>query len=399
VPRVSVENHAKILTFSRLISGSTNRKLGSVGNSLTAHIPLLIGSLASALVCALLVATSNHHVRWTGDLPRSGPQKLHRLATPRVGGVGIAIGFVIALLATKFGTVAGQVIHAPLALIAALAIPFVAGLYEDLTKTFGATARLIATFIAAAIAFQWAGATMVRFEMPLLDAMLSSHAVAPLLFAMFCVGGIAHSFNLSDGLNGLLGGLALVACALIGAVARSHGDIHAYLCACALAGAVGGFLVFNFPRARIFAGDSGAYFIGTGVALLAILLVARNATITPWIAFAAVLYPFTDTTFAIVRRAIQRRPIMQPDAEHLHSLLVRKLTQHGQKSAHQLASLAIVSVAALFASIASLLSESSGAVMLVCAIFAVVYLVAWRACIDGGVEALPHSLAAPTKRE
>jgi UDP-N-acetylmuramyl pentapeptide phosphotransferase/UDP-N-acetylglucosamine-1-phosphate transferase len=226
----------------------------------------VIAFVSSALVAALLCLSARWHSRWTIDAPGSGPQKIHGNETPRVGGIAIAVGFVSALLLTKVGTTGGQAISQPIALIAALLVPFCAGLYEDITKTFGATMRLIATFIAAIIAHQLCGATMVRFDMPLLDAMLAASTVAPLLLTMFCVGGIAHAFNLSDGLNGLLGGLVIVACAVLGYVARAHGDVHIYLSACALAGATAGFLIFNFPRAKLFAGDSGAYFAGTAIA-------------------------------------------------------------------------------------------------------------------------------------
>jgi UDP-N-acetylmuramyl pentapeptide phosphotransferase/UDP-N-acetylglucosamine-1-phosphate transferase len=350
------------------------------GEALLAHIPTVIAFVSSALVAALLCLSARWHSRWTIDAPGSGPQKIHGNETPRVGGIAIAIGFVSALLLTKVGTTGGQAISQPIALIAALLVPFCAGLYEDITKTFGATMRLIATFIAAIIAHQLCGATMVRFDMPLLDAMLAASTVAPLLLTMFCVGGIAHAFNLSDGLNGLLGGLVIVACAVLGYVARAHGDVHIYLSACALAGATAGFLIFNFPRAKLFAGDSGAYFAGTAIALLAILLVARNANVTPWIAFVAVLYPFTDTTFSILRRAAQRRPIMQPDAEHLHSLLARKLRAGYIGAAHPIATLVIVCVTAIFSTLAVLFASSVAAVILCCVGFAATYVLAWFGC-------------------
>ncbi len=353
-----------------------------------AHIPTVIAFATSASIAALLCVTARWHSRWTTDIPGSGPQKLHADETPRVGGVAIALGFIAALLITKVGTTGGQAISQPIAFVAALLVPFFAGLYEDVTKTFGATMRLIATFIAAAIAHQLCGATMVRFDMPLLDAMLSASSIAPLLLTMFCVGGIAHAFNLSDGLNGLLGGLVLVACVVLGYVARAQGDVHVYLSACALAGATAGFLLFNFPRARLFAGDSGAYFVGTAIALLAILLVARNAAVTPWIAFVAVLYPFTDTTFAIIRRVAQRRPIMQPDAEHLHSLLARSLRPRYFGIAHPLAALLIVLTTAFFSLLAVAFANSVAGVILCCMGFAVTYVITWFSCVSMQRETL-----------
>jgi UDP-GlcNAc:undecaprenyl-phosphate/decaprenyl-phosphate GlcNAc-1-phosphate transferase len=361
-------------------------------NRLTAHIPTLIALFASAFIALLLCVTARWHGQWTSDSPASGPQKLHRRDTPRVGGVAIMISFVAALLVTKIGTDAGQAIAQPLGLIVALAVPFAAGLYEDVTQSFGVTMRLLATFVAALIAYYLCGAVMTRFDVPPLDAMLQSFSWAPLLFTMFCVGGIAHAFNLSDGLNGLLGGLTLIACAVLGYTARGLGDMHVYFFVCALAGATLGFLIFNYPRARLFAGDSGAYVIGTAIALFAILLVARNASVTPWIAFVAVLYPFTDTTFAIMRRAAQRRPVMQPDAEHLHSLVLRRLVAHNVAYAHALATLFVLLVTALFSLAAMLFAHSTVAVALCCALFAATYVLAWFACSEYSTTSLENGI-------
>jgi UDP-GlcNAc:undecaprenyl-phosphate/decaprenyl-phosphate GlcNAc-1-phosphate transferase len=362
----------------------------------TAHVPSIVAFLVSASVALALCMTAAWHTRWTADAPASGPQKLHRHDIPRVGGIAIFVGFAAALLLTKVGTVAGQAISQPVALVAALSVPFLAGLYEDVTKSFGATARLLATFVAAGIAYQFCGAKIIRFDMPLLDAMLQVAGFASLLFTMFCVGGIAHAFNLSDGLNGLLAGLALIACAVLAYVARASGDSHVYFSVLALAGATAGFLLFNFPRARLFAGDSGAYVIGTAVALFAILLVARNPSVSPWVAFIAVLYPFTDTSFAIVRRLLQRRPIMQPDAEHLHSLLVRRFVANEIRWPHAMSTLALLSLMSLFSLAALACSDSTLSLVTVCALFAVAYILAWFACAEYGDTSLENGIPTQT---
>jgi UDP-N-acetylmuramyl pentapeptide phosphotransferase/UDP-N-acetylglucosamine-1-phosphate transferase len=360
----------------------------------SAAVPFLFAFLLAAVASALIVSTTARHVRWTGDAPSSGPQKLHREPTPRIGGIAIAFGFLVSLLATKAAAPVGsESIHAPLAFIAALMVPFSAGLYEDVTQSFGAWLRLAATFIAAAIAYYWMGTQIVRFEMPLLDALLTAIPLGALFFTMFCVGGVAHAFNLTDGLNGLLGGITLIACGVLAITANAHADKHAFFASVALAGATLGFLLFNFPRARLFAGDSGAYLIGTAIALLAISLVARNTTVNPWLAFVAVLYPFTDTTFAIVRRLVQRKPIMEPDAEHLHSLLASKLAGFGVRGAHPLSTLMIVSCVGVFSTISLANADSTVGLVLCCAVFAAVYAIAWFVCEDTRARPEPQKIS------
>ncbi len=361
------------------------------------YLAFSLACLVSLCTGAIIVFTAKWHSRWSADHPGSGPQKLHVSPIPRIGGLAIAIGLFVTLVDLKFATALGEKLPSPLGVIAALSVPLLAGLWEDLTRVVGPWLRLIATFIAAAIAYVYCGAEVVRFDMPFLDAMLASLPLAPFLLTLFCVGGVAHAFNLSDGLNGLLGGLATVGAVLIGAVALRHGDVYVAVFSAALAGATVGFLLWNFPKAKVFAGDSGAYLLGTATSLLAIWLAARNASVTPWLAFIAVLYPFTDTTFAILRRAIQRRPIMSPDAEHLHSLLARVLSRTFGLKANAIAAASIVSVAATFAWLAYFFASSAHHLIALCVLFTVLYSLVWFALMSQ-CGAVPEEEAAPTAR-
>jgi UDP-GlcNAc:undecaprenyl-phosphate/decaprenyl-phosphate GlcNAc-1-phosphate transferase len=337
----------------------------------------LTAFLCSSFAAGLLVLTTRWHARWSIDAPGSGPQKLHRDETPRIGGVAIAFGLFAALAHMSFSADSTRGVILPLGLIAALSVPFAAGLYEDITKIVGPILRLVATVIAAFIAYELCDAAVLRFDMPILDRLLTAAPFMPLVLTLFCVAGVAHAFNLSDGLNGLLGGLVLIAASVIGVTAHQHGDAFIRATSGALAGASIGFLLFNFPKSRLFAGDSGAYVAGTAVALLAILLVARNSAVTPWLAFVAVLYPFTDTTFTIVRRVVQRQSIMSPDAEHLHSLLGRWLALHGVAFSNAAAAAILLAVVAAHAALVLSLASTALHVALGCALFAALYCVAW----------------------
>lgn len=333
--------------------------------------------LTSLSVAVLLVATQRWHARFSLDHAGSGPQKLHLIEVPRIGGIAIMAGFAASLLLTKVGPAHGMSIDAPVWLIMALFVPFAAGLIEDITKNFGPWARLLATFAGAAIAYFFCGASIVRFDVPPVDALLALHPSVVFVFTLFCVGGIAHAFNLADGLNGLLAGLALAACVGVALVAQLVGDQFLMLAAIALASAVVGFGLLNFPKAYLFSGDGGAYLVGSAIAIFSMLLCHRNPSVSPWLPFVLVLYPFTDTTWAIARRKLAGLPIMSPDAKHLHSLLATRFTNSFGALGRSIASFAITCVSLVFIVIATLLYTQTFWLVTLAVAYALVYSLAY----------------------
>jgi UDP-N-acetylmuramyl pentapeptide phosphotransferase/UDP-N-acetylglucosamine-1-phosphate transferase len=329
--------------------------------------------LTSLSVAVLLVVTRRWHARFSLDHAGSGPQKLHVGEVPRIGGIAVMAGFAVSLLLTKVGPPNGLSIDAPVWLIMALFVPFAAGLIEDVTKNFGPWMRLLATFAGAAIAYFFCGASIVRFDVPPVDAMLTLHPTVAFAFTLFCVGGIAHAFNLADGLNGLLAGLALAAAAGIALVAQVSGDQYLLLAAVALASAVVGFGFLNFPKAYLFSGDGGAYLVGSALAILSMLLCNRNPSVSPWLPFILVLYPFTDTTWAIIRRKLAGLPIMSPDARHLHSLLATRMTTRFGSRGRSVTSLAITGVSLTFIVIATRIYTQTAWLVALALAYALVY--------------------------
>ncbi|HEU0199002.1 MAG TPA: glycosyl transferase, partial [Burkholderiaceae bacterium] len=105
-----------------------------------------------------------------------------------------------------------------------------------------------------------------------------------------------------------------------------------------LAGAIAGFLVWNYPFGRIFLGDGGAYFLGFMLGALAILLVVRNPVVSAWFPLLLLAYPLVEVAFSIYRRMVMRgRHPGLPDAVHLHQLLYKRLVRwaHGGQGEHR----------------------------------------------------------------
>jgi UDP-N-acetylmuramyl pentapeptide phosphotransferase/UDP-N-acetylglucosamine-1-phosphate transferase len=299
-------------------------------------LELLLGFALSSLISFLVIRYDHKHAHLLADHDMSGPQKFHAKAVPRVGGIGIVAGLIGALLMSGAGHRDGSVLG--LLLIVCAAPAFLAGLAEDLTKSQSPRRRLFFTVVSAGLAAWLLGAVIRRTDIPGLDWIVS-FGVAAILVTMFAVAGVANSVNIIDGFNGLAAMCVVMMLAAIAYVAFQAHDLPIMMCALAGLGAVLGFFVWNFPAGLIFLGDGGAYFLGFYVAELSILLLHRNAVVSPMFPLLMCIYPIFETVFSMYRRRFVRgRPMGLPDGVHLHSLIYRRLIRWavGSKSAKAL---------------------------------------------------------------
>lgn len=285
---------------------------------------LLICSFLAAFVTTLLVVrSSRHHAHLSGDTDKAQPQKFHSRVVPRIGGVGIVVGALVATVMAVYRQLEGWPML--LALGGCGLIAFMAGLIEDFTKRVTPKQRLLATIFAAAMAVWVADAMIVRTGIPGLDSLMLVTGV-PLMLTLLAVAGVANSVNIIDGFNGLASMCVAIMLAAVAYVAFQVGDVAIMHCALIVLGAVLGFFVWNYPLGLIFLGDGGAYFLGFWVAELGILLVHRNAAVSPFFPLLLCAYPIFETLFTMYRRRVIRgRPVGLPDATHLHSLIYRRL--------------------------------------------------------------------------
>jgi UDP-GlcNAc:undecaprenyl-phosphate GlcNAc-1-phosphate transferase len=282
--------------------------------------------LTSVAVSALLVATRAHHIRLTGDSQLNLPQKIHREAVPRVGGAAIVTGFVTGLVhLVWFGAIPPAVSASTAVLLLAALLPIaIAGFGEDLTKRVGPRQRLAWMALGAAILIGSRHLALDRVDIPLLDLLIEFWPIA-LLFSVFACVGVVNAFNIVDGLNGLLAGVSLITMAGIAWVAATVGDQKVFALAVLLAVATLGWLPFNWPRARLFAGDGGAYSIGFLTAAMVLLLIHRNPGVSPWFGVTVAALPVWETLYSIWRRARTGLSTMEPDQSHLHQLVRTRL--------------------------------------------------------------------------
>ncbi|WP_142809033.1 MraY family glycosyltransferase [Tepidiphilus olei] len=254
-----------------------------------------------------------------------GVQKFHRYRVTRIGGTGVVLGLVAAVVLLWLEN---RGIAREFALLLVAGIPaFAGGLAEDVTKRVGVGARLLLTMGAAALGFWLLGAVLTRVDVPLVDDLFRYGPVA-LAVTVVAVGGVANAINIIDGFNGLAGMVGVMILSALGYVAYVLGDHLLWNVCIASVGALLGFFVWNYPRGLIFLGDGGAYLVGFLIGEVSVLLVGRHAEVSAWFPMLLVVYPVFETVFSIYRKKFVRgiSPGV-PDGLHLHMLVFRRIVR------------------------------------------------------------------------
>lgn len=288
--------------------------------------PVLACLAASFGTCLLIILTQQWHGKLSLDHDLNGVQKIHETPVPRIGGLGVVAGL---LLAGVFSYQLGGETYETAGKLLLCAIPaFGAGLIEDFTKRVGVRTRLFASFISAALAYWVLDARLVDLDTPGLDYLIQ-FSIISFLFTCFAVGGMTNAINIIDGLNGLASGSVSLMLAGLATIAYLNGDtLVMKLCLWGI-GATLGFMLLNYPFGRIFLGDGGAYLAGFWLAECGVLLLKRNPSVSTWAVLLVCIYPVWETVFSMYRRnVIHKVKSGTPDMTHLHHLLFKA---RGQK--------------------------------------------------------------------
>ena len=192
------------------------------------------------------------------------------------------------------------------------------GFWDDL-KPLGAKRKLLGQILIATATYAL-GVGIEQFRIPFTGEIIDLHGWGALITVVWLVG-MTNLINLIDGVDGLAGGICLMLMALLAYVGYQGGGFGAI--AVGMAGALAAFLWFNFPPARIYLGDGGAYFLGFLIGLLSIVSSRKGAVFAALVAPLFVLaLPILDTTLAILRRGLRGLPIFRPDRRHIHHHLL-----------------------------------------------------------------------------
>lgn len=248
--------------------------------------------------------------------------------------------------------------------------------FIDDSKGIPSMVKLVAQIVAAIIVIM-CGIRIENFTLPFTDNKIFMNEIFSFILTLGWIVGITNAINLIDGLDGLSSGVCLISCLSLLIIFSLNGSpIIAIVLITALAGAIVGFLPFNFSPAKTFIGDTGSNFMGFSLSIISILGVAKTYTAIVLIAPIIVLaLPIFDTLFAIVRRIIKGKSIkavLKPDKGHLHHRLMQK--GYTQKQAV----LIMYGITAILGMFAIILLESGiwkalSFALLICAIVAIGY--------------------------
>lgn len=248
------------------------------------------------------------------DTPRD--RHRHPQATPRLGGIPLALGFFVALGVSFMLPVMRNdkdELTRLAGLIAGLLVVIVVGVYDD-RHELSAGPQFFAQLIAAAIVILF-GVRIDQVSIPFGATDLPIGFA--ILFTFFWLMGMMNTVNFLDGLDGLAAGVVAIACVILFFHTQGLHQESIALLPLALLGAIVGFLPFNFSPARIFLGTSGALFLGLALGALSIIGGAKLAS-----ALLVVGIPILDSAWQIVRRIRDGRAPYHGDRGHLHFRLV-----------------------------------------------------------------------------
>lgn len=275
------------------------------------------GFVSTFALCVLMVITKRWHGALTMDFT-DGVQKFHTAPTPRVGGIPIVLGLVVA-----WGK-APPDMQAMLTPILFAGLPaFIFGVAEDITKRVGVMQRLLATMASGLLAWWITDYSLSRVDIWGVDWLLAFTLVS-VVFTAFAVGGVANSINIIDGFNGLASTMSTLAFVGYAMIAWQVGDTTLAGVSLVLAACVWGFFWVNWPFGKLFLGDGGSYFIGFALAWVAVLLIERNPSVSAFAALMVCVHPVTEVLFSIYRRKIRKEHPGMPDRLHFHSLVKRR---------------------------------------------------------------------------
>lgn len=251
---------------------------------------------------------------------------VHTAPIPRLGGVALYLSVVVFALVGLLipglpGVTPSVAIRYTLGILAPATIIFVLGIYDDL-RGAGASLKFCVQALAGVVLYI-DGNGIRQFDLFSTSHPLNALLGLPLTVAWVLL--ITNAFNLIDGLDGLAAGSAFFSTFVLFVISLFASNLLVTFLAIILAGAILGFLRYNFFPASIFLGDSGSLFIGFMLSALALAGSLKAPTmIAVAIPVVSLGLPILDVILAVIRRFLRRQPLFTGDREHIHHRLLKR---------------------------------------------------------------------------
>lgn len=278
---------------------------------MSAYIIFFSAFAVSFLLVPLVISFANNR----GVVALPGRRHIHTRPTPKFGGVAIASGV---LFVSPFIFSLDRVIGSYLA---ASSLMLILGIIDDVRV---ASWKLKLAFSLVATSIIIFGTGIWINNLGDLFGVGNIHlGIWGIPFTFFAFFGVINAINLVDGLNGLACGVSSIAFLTFAVFASMIGNETVFYLSVLNLGATLGLIRYNYPRAKIFMGDSGSMFLGFSLAVLALLLTQGQKKIDPMVPVIVLGIPLFDTLRVFFVRLLNKRDPFRPDKAHLHHLMMR----------------------------------------------------------------------------
>lgn len=323
----------------------------------------VIAFFASLVTVLVLTPFVIKFAVWFGAVDKPNARKVHEKIMPRLGGLAIFIGVIA-------GYLAGGLYEQKINTISVGAVLIVIiGIFDDKYE-LSAKVKFLGQLIVAVLILA-SGLKIELITIPYIGSYELGFWSYPL--TVFWIVAITNAINLIDGLDGLSAGVSAIGIATIGVMALLAGKSLILMLSVILLGSIIGFLFYNFHPAKIFMGDTGALFLGYSISILSLLGLYKSVTLFSFLVPIIILgVPVFDTTFAIIRRIVNKKPISAPDKSHLHHRLLALGLSHRNTV------LAIYAFGILFSVCAVIVSETTlwGSIFIIFGLLIIVEVIA-----------------------
>jgi UDP-GlcNAc:undecaprenyl-phosphate GlcNAc-1-phosphate transferase len=287
---------------------------------MTRSIIVIFCTFFLSLLAVALVLYLSHKKSWYDHIDE---RKIHTGDIPRLGGFGFASAFIIIAFFINFSAFESYLGMPFLFPLISMILVLGSGVIDDF-RPLAPKYKLIIQFVAAlgVIIPDFTFHRLFFFDIgPLAELDWIRYPLS-----LLWIVGLINAMNFIDGVDGLAGGIAALVTLSYALIFASYANVGSVILLClSLAAAIGGFLVFNapLPKARIFMGDGGAYFLGFILAILPLIDKGNTRSDLPLpYAAALLIIPIFDTVSAVWRRLRDKRRIDSPDKSHIHHKLM-----------------------------------------------------------------------------
>lgn len=288
-------------------------------------LEIALSFVVTCLISIIFVPVMSKISKKLGIIAQTNKRTIHTGIVARTGGYVIYASFLIGtMMFLKTDTQINSI------LIGGFII-FITGFYDDI-HDISPKLKLLGQVVAALVVVFWGDISLKGFTLPFLSA--DASLIFAIIITIVWIVGITNAVNLIDGLDGLCGGISIIVLVTISLTSLTYGRTDIASLSLLLAGAIAGFLFYNFHPASIFLGDCGALFIGYMISVISLLGFGYKSSsfFTLGAPIVVLMIPIMDTIIAIIRRKVHHKSFSEADKGHLHHQLMFSLELGQTKS-------------------------------------------------------------------